>query len=163
MVEPGQVAVVHLVARTVDGDEPGAAFETTDVDVALAEDCYEPHRDYVPLEFVVGTGEVPPAIDAAVRSMAPGDERAVTAEPADAYGERRAEAVVEVDRATLEDGREVVAEPGDLVGSTNGVMGWITAVDDETVTVDFNHEYAGDRVAFELRLLEVREAESNPT
>lgn len=152
MVEPGQRVAVHLSARVTEN--PAGIFETTDVDVAMRAGIYEPHRDYRPLEFEVGAGEIPPAIDAAVRTMAIGDERTVTAAPEQAFGHRRPDAVVTVDRSVLEKENEVV-ERGTPVGTDDGQVGWVTAVTAETATVDFNHEFAGDRVTFELRLLDV--------
>ena len=156
MVEPGQRAVVHLVARTVADGEPDEVFETTDVDVAMAAGTYEAHRDYAPVEFEVGSGEAPPAVDGAVREMATGEERTVLADPAEAFGEYRDDAVVVLDRAIVEEHSDADAEPGLLVGDEQGNAGWIVDADDRTVTVDFNHEFAGERVAFEVRLLEVR-------
>lgn len=158
MVDPGQVAVVHVVAREVVAGEPGAVFETTDVDVALAEGVYDAHRDYVPLEFRVGDDEVAPAIDEAVRGLNPGEARTVIAEPERAFGPRRERAVVEVDRAAIEDRSDAEASVGRFVGSESGEVGRITDVDGATVTVDFNHEFAGEPVAFEVRLLDVRES-----
>lgn len=152
MVEPGQQVAVHLSVRVAEN--PAGIFETTDVDVAMRAGIYEPHRDYRPIEFEVGAGEMLPAIDAAVRTMAIGDERTITADPEQAFGHRRPDAIVTVDRSILEKESEVV-EQGSPVGTDDGQVGWITVVTDETVTVDFNHEFAGDRVTFELRLLDV--------
>lgn len=157
MVDPGTVAVVHVVVRDVEDGEPGDVFETTDVDVAMAEGVYEAHRDYVPIEFRVGGDEVPRAVDEVVREMETGEERTVYADPERAFGPRREGAVVEVDRHALEDRSEAEAAVGELVGAKSGETGWITDVGEETVTVDFNHEFAGERVAFEVRLLDVRE------
>lgn len=160
MVDPGQVAVVHVVAREVTDGEPGAVFETTDVDVALETGTYAAHRDYTPIEFQVSHGEVPRAIDDAVREMEPGEERTVIAEPERAFGPRRERAVVEVGRSVLEERSGAEASIGEFVGSESGEIGSITDVDEETVTVDFNHEFAGESVAFGVRLLDVREPEA---
>ena len=161
MVATGDVAVVHYVGRVADGEDAGEVFDTSDVDVALAEGVYHSHRDYVPLEFEVGAGEVPPGVDRAVRTMEPGEERTITLDPAEGFGERDDGRVVEVPRLELESqsGRE--ARPWRPVESATGEVGWITDVTEETVTVDFNHDLAGERLTFELRLLEVREAEAH--
>lgn len=152
-------AVVHFTGRIAEGADEGEVFDTTDVDVALEEGIYHDHRDYKPLEFPVGAGDVVPALDDAVREMDVGDERTVRVEPARAFGEYDEERVVEVPRGALEDRSDVTAEPGELVRAENGETGWIIAVGDEEVTVDFNHELAGLAVEFEVRLLDVYEAE----
>ncbi|MFC7046532.1 hypothetical protein ACFQH6_14980 [Halobacteriaceae archaeon GCM10025711] len=48
MPDPGEIAIVHLTGRLVDGPDAGEVFETTDVDVALDEGVYHDHRDFKP-------------------------------------------------------------------------------------------------------------------
>jgi|GEM_PF-1114824 len=158
MVEDGQRAVVHLVITLAEEE---TVVETTDVDVAMAAGTYEPHRDYRPHEFVVGEGEVAVAVEDAVRDLEPGETRTVTVDPDAAFGTWREEAVVEVDRERLESRSDTDAEPGKFVLSARGDAGWITAVGEELVSVDFNHELAGERLAFEVRLLEVRDGDAD--
>lgn len=158
MVDPGAVAVVHVEARVAEGEDAGEVFETTDVDVALESGSYDPHRDYTPMEFRVGAGEVPPAIDRTVRNLSVGDERTVTAEPEDAFGPRDESAVVEVDGDDLQDGDDPDATVGKPVTAETGEIGWITDVSGDVVTVDFNHEFAGQPVTFVVRLLDERES-----
>ncbi|MFC7080124.1 FKBP-type peptidyl-prolyl cis-trans isomerase [Halorussus caseinilyticus] len=124
------------------------------MDVAMESGIYHGHRDYKPLEFRVGEGKVVPGLDEAVESMEVGDERTVRVEPNRAFGERNEGKVVEMPRADLEARSDAAAEPGELVRSETGETGWITEVDDETVTVDFNHELAGVAVEFDVKLLD---------
>lgn len=153
-VESGQIAIVHLTGRLVDGPEAGEVFETTDVDVALDSGVYHNHRDFKPLEFRVGEGHVLPGIDVAVQGMEQGESRTVTLEPEEAYGTVDEDRIVTFPSEELEtEGGDI--EVGELVRSERGDTGWITEVDEAGVTVDFNHELAGERVEFEIRLLEV--------
>lgn len=154
MASKGKIAVVHFTGRIADGEDEGKVFDTTDVDVALDEGIYHNHRDYKPLEFRVGEGKVVPGLDGSVREMAVGEERTVEVEPERAFGERDEEKVVEIPRGDLEARSDVTAKPGELVRSENGETGWITKVDDETATVDFNHELAGLPVEFDVKLLD---------
>lgn len=154
MVEPGEIAIVHLTGRLVDGPEAGAVFETTDVDVALAEGIYHDQRDFKPLEFRIGEGHVIPGLDEAVQGMDQGEEQTVVLEPEEAYGAVDESAIGAVPRDEIEDRSDATAAVGEFVESENGEYGWVTSVDEETVTVDFNHELAGERVEFEIRLLE---------
>ncbi|WP_458188967.1 FKBP-type peptidyl-prolyl cis-trans isomerase [Haladaptatus sp. NG-WS-4] len=150
MVDTGCVAVVHFVGRLEDG----STFDTTDVDVALDEGIYHDHRDYKPLEFRVGEDKVIPGLDEAVQEMDVGETRTVEVEPKRAFGEHRDEQVVELPRDELEARSDVTAEEGELVQSETGETGWIVDVADETVTVDFNHELAGEQIELEIRVLE---------
>lgn len=160
MVDPGQVAIVHLTGRLVDGPEAGEVFETTDIDVALDEGVYHDHRDFKPFEFRVGEGKVLPGIDRVVREMSEGETRTVVLDPEEAYGPRDEDRTVAVSRDDIEARSDVEAAVDELVRSATGDVGWITAVDDDEVTVDFNHELAGERVEFEISLLEVHAAET---
>ncbi|WP_135827020.1 FKBP-type peptidyl-prolyl cis-trans isomerase [Halorussus ruber] len=153
MASQGEVAVVHFTGRIAEGEDEGEVFDTTDVDVAMSEDVYHGHRDYKPLEFRVGEQKVVPGLDDAVREMEVGEERTVRVEPERAFGERDESKVVEYPREDLEARSDVTAEPGELVRSETGETGWITEVNDETVTVDFNHELAGLAVEFDVKLL----------
>ena len=161
MIEPGHIAIVHLTGRLVDGPAAGEVFETTDVDVALEEGIYHDTRDFKPLEFRVGEGHVLSGLDEAVLGMADGETKTVVLEPESAYGTVDENAIVTIPREELEARSETTAEVGELVESETGEMGWIVDVSDETVTIDFNHELAGERVAFEIKILETHATETD--
>ena len=157
MVEAGKTAVVHYVARLVEGADAGEVVDTTDVDVALESGVYHGHRDYEPLSFEVGDGEVLPGIDSVVQEMDRGEERTVVLDPEEAFGARSDEDVIAYPRAELEDRSDAEAAVGELVTTDTDETGWITAVVEETVTIDFNHELAGEPIEFEVRVLDVKE------
>lgn len=160
MDEEGSVAVIHFVGRLA-GDDADAVFDTSDIDVALAEGIYHDHRDYAPVTFQLGEDAMLPGIEAAVREMEAGATRTVRLDPEDAFGPRREEHIIEVPRAELEARSDTTATEGDLVGSDltdrpdDTATGWITDVRGDTVKIDFNHELAGEPVEFEIRLLRV--------
>lgn len=108
-----------------------------------------------PLSFTLGSGQVVPGFDAAVDGMETGETRTVTLAPAEAYGERRPEMEIQVDRDQLPDGVGV----GDqlLVGLQAGgqMPVTVTAVDDATATLDANHDLAGKALTFEIALVKV--------
>lgn len=157
MVSPGAIAVVHFTGRVAEGDDAGRVFDTTDADVALEEGIYHDHRDYKPLEFRVGEGKVVQALEDVVREMEVGEKRTIQVEPERAFGEFDDEKVKEFSRRDFEARSDVTAEPGELVRDESGETGWITDVDDERVTIDFNHELAGLAVEFDVKLLDAYE------
>jgi FKBP-type peptidyl-prolyl cis-trans isomerase SlyD len=160
MVKPGEIAIVHLTGRLVDGPEAGEVFETTDVDIALDEGIYHDNRDFKPLEFRIGEGHVIPGIDEAVEDMSVGETKTIVLDPEDAYGTIDQSAIVTVPREELEQRSDTTAEVDELVESESGDIGWIVEVDRETATVNFNHELAGERVEFEIKLLETHASET---
>lgn len=161
MVERGQVAVVHFTGRVADGPDSGEAFDTTDVDVALAEGIYHDHRDYGPIEVRVGAGEALPGFEDALLGMASGEERTVELSPDEAFGPRDETAIVEVDPTALVDEADEL-DPETLVTTDDGRTGWVTAVEDDAATVDFNHELADVPIELEIRVLDVYGTSDGP-
>ncbi|HTQ03183.1 MAG TPA: hypothetical protein VMI54_04975 [Polyangiaceae bacterium] len=108
--------------------------------------------------LVFGYGALLPALEAALDGLGAGARRSVELSARDAYGERKAELEVEFSREEFppdvapgdrlelerEDGSEVVAR--------------VLAVSDEAVVVDLNHPLAGQRVRYEIEVLEARAA-----
>lgn len=156
MVESGRTAVIHYTARMADGPDAGEIVDTTDVDVALESGIYEGHRDYQPVSFEVGAGEVLQGLEEAVLEMEQGARRTVEIPPEKGYGDHSAESIVTFPRSEIEARSDVTASEGELVTADTGQSGWITAVDEDTVTVDFNHEFAGERLEFDIHVVDVQ-------
>lgn len=104
-----------------------------------------------PLEFVVGSGQVISGFDSAVRGLAIGASRTVRMEAADAYGEHSDEMVVSVPASQAPEGLQV----GDQV-SAGGRPATVIAIDADTVTIDANHQLAGQALTFDVELVEFR-------
>lgn len=110
-----------------------------------------------PIEFTVGAGEVIPGFEQAVLGMEPGEEKAVEIPADEAYGDRRDDLIVSLERSTLPD--ELDPEVGqelqmrDKSGNTFPVR--ITEIGEEQVTVDANHPLAGQPLNFDIELVEI--------
>jgi len=112
------------------------------------------------VSVVYGFGQLLPALERALEGMSAGQSKSVVLRPRDAYGPRRPDAMLEVDRSEFPPG----VEPGDRFEVENAEGGVLVLkvldVDDERVVLDTNHPLAGQNVRFELRVLEVRPATS---
>ena len=110
-----------------------------------------------PLEFEVGSGQVIPGFDKAVEGMAVGDSKNVRIEAGDAYGPRHEQLVQEVDRGLLPDDLDpkegMTLQSSSPEGQTMQFM--VTAVAEETITVDANHPLAGQALSFDIELVEI--------
>lgn len=106
-----------------------------------------------PLGFVVGSGQVIPGFDDAVRGLEVGDEITVRIEAVDAYGEPQDDLIFDLSTEGAPEGLAV----GDEVTLTNGRRVTILAIDTETntATVDGNHELAGEALTFEIEVVSV--------
>jgi len=135
----GDTVRVHYTGQLDDGTE----FDTS--------------RERDPLEFQVGSGQVIAGFESAVAGMTVGDSCKTTIGADEAYGPRRDELVVDVERSQL---------PGDMdfeVGQALQVKDQndqpfvvhVAEIADETVKLDANHPLAGRDLTFEIELVEI--------
>ena len=113
-----------------------------------------------PLSYLHGAGNIIPGLESALEGQSVGDSVSVKVPAAEAYGERDERLVQSVPRSvfegidTVEAGMRFQASDGS--GRERVVT--VTAVADETVTVDANHPLAGKPLNFEVAVVDVREA-----
>ncbi len=110
-----------------------------------------------PLAFTIGEGSVIPGFESAITDLEVGGTVTVTIPAADAYGEHHEEALQQVPLEAF--GESNLPQAGWVV-QLEGPDGQplhalIAAVDEETVTLDFNHPLAGKDLTFELELVEI--------
>lgn len=109
-----------------------------------------------PLKFTVGAGQVIPGFDNGVVGMRLGEERTVTVQPNEAYGQINASLIVKVPMSSF--GNRTV-QIGMTVGeNVNGrlIQGTITAANATTATVDFNPPLAGKTLVFRIRVIGIQ-------
>lgn len=110
-----------------------------------------------PIEFTLGTGQVIPGFDQAVTGMEVGQEKSVTIPAADAYGPRRDELVLQVDRGQFPP--NVDPQVGQQFQLGEGDHMFVVTVKDvaeQNVVLDANHPLAGEDLTFALELVEIR-------
>ncbi|MBU1002364.1 MAG: peptidylprolyl isomerase [Proteobacteria bacterium] len=110
-----------------------------------------------PFEFVLGSGNVIPGFDKAVKGMSTGEKKTFTIPVAEAYGPHEKEMVFELPKSELPG--EVEPAPG-MVLEAEGEDGGqyrltVTQVGTDHVTLDGNHPLAGKDLTFEIELLEI--------
>ena len=110
-----------------------------------------------PLEFALGGGQVIPGFDSAVDGMSVGENKTVTIQPEEAYGERHEQLVQEVPKSALPD--EIDPAVGMQLQSRSPegqVLNLVvTDVADDSITVDGNHPLAGQALTFDIELVEI--------
>lgn len=113
-----------------------------------------------PLEFVYGEGKILPALEEELEGLEVGAEKTITVKPEDAYGEYDNDAVTTISRdkfpeeEEIKPGMEFVAQIPDKEERVVVVKD----VNDQEVTIDFNHPLAGKTLKFNIFVQEVREA-----
>ena len=113
-----------------------------------------------PLAYLHGAGNIIPGLENALTGKAVGDSMSVAVSAAEGYGEVQQELIQDVPRTSfqgveqIEVGMQFEAQTGQ--GGTVPVT--VTAVTDETVTVDGNHPLAGKNLNFDVSIEAVRDA-----
>ena len=117
---------------------------------------FDSSRGGEPLEFTVGAGEVIPGFDEAVRGMSVGETKTVEVEPEDAYGPRREGlvATIERERAQFPTEPQVGMNLALPLQDGSQLEVVVTEVTDESVTIDGNHPLAGEKLIFDVELIE---------
>jgi FKBP-type peptidyl-prolyl cis-trans isomerase 2 len=119
---------------------------------------FDSSKERDPLELIVGQRRVIPGFEEAVVQMEPGEEKTVTV-PADrAYGPRRPELMLSVDRTEFPDHIQPTVGQKLQVQRQHGQVAEVTVaeVSDNQVTLDANHPLAGQDLTFDLELVEIR-------
>lgn len=118
-----------------------------------------------PLEYIHGTGMLLPKFEAALEGKIAGDAFEFVLSPEEGYGTYNPNYMVQLPmEAFIIDGRTatellVVGRTLPMLNSEGQVVqGTIAAVDEKTVTMDFNHPMAGKTLHFTGKVESVRDA-----
>lgn len=115
-------------------------------------------QDAGPLDYIHGRGDLIAGLEAALEGKVAGDAFAVEIEAADAYGEKNPEAVFDVPKSQF-DGADIEVGMQFEASSPEGShVVTVVKITDESVTVDANHPLAGEKLFFDIKVVEVREA-----
>ena len=155
-VEAGDYVLFNYVGRF----ENGEVFDTSIEELAREHGVYVEEREYGPMWARIGVGEIIPGLDEALIGMEPGEKKTVTVPPEKAYGMPNPELVIKI---PAEEFTKVGLEPQEgLYVMTDSGIAKITAVEGETVSLDFNHPLAGKTLIFEVEVLEVKKPSEEP-
>lgn len=104
------------------------------------------------LEFIVGAGQMIPGFDQAVRGMAESETKTVRLEPSEAYGEIDPQLIIQVGTSQVPEGTQA----GDvLVDPATGRPVPVISVEGDVVTLDLNHNLAGQALTFEIEMVTI--------
>ncbi|KAF5051317.1 FKBP-type peptidyl-prolyl cis-trans isomerase SlyD [anaerobic digester metagenome] len=135
----GDTVKVHYTGKLEDG----TVFDTSE--------------ERAPLEFTIGSGQIIPGFERAVVGMEPGEAKTATIPPEKAYGPRRDEMTITVDREQFPE--DINPEPGQQlqVQQPDGraAIVVVSDVSESSVTLDANHPLAGQPLTFDIELVDI--------
>lgn len=118
---------------------------------------FDSSMDRTPLEFTLGQGQVIPGFENAVVGMEQGAEKTAIIPADEAYGQRRDDMLLTVERAQFP--QEIEPEVGQQLqvrqGDGQAIPVRVAEVSDNMVTLDANHPLAGEDLVFEIQLVSI--------
>lgn len=146
-IEKGDTISVDYIGKLEDG----TVFDTSEKEAAIEAGIYNENRDYKPLTFTVGAGQMIKGFDEGVVGVKVGEEKTLKIPPEEAYGEYMEEYAREIPR----DAVDFTPEVGMQLATETGLRGTITEVGEENFVVDFNHALAGKTLIFKVKVVSV--------
>ena len=113
-----------------------------------------------PFSFITGNMQVLPGLEEALVSMIIGSKKNIKLAAADAYGEYDENAIQKVNRSLFPEEAELETGMTYFAHSPEGqhIQFVITKIENDDITVNFNHPLAGKNLEFDVELLDVRDA-----
>jgi len=113
-----------------------------------------------PFTATIGTSQVPPTVESALREMKVGEKRIVRVPPEEGYGLRHKNLLQEIENPELI--KTINPRPGMIVnlkvnkeGDEQTVPATIVEINGAKITIDYNHPLAGHHLNYELTLLSI--------
>ncbi|RZF80676.1 FKBP-type peptidyl-prolyl cis-trans isomerase [Pseudoalteromonas sp. CO325X] len=110
-----------------------------------------------PAKLTIGDGSLTENFEKCLLGLSAGDEKSFELEPEDAFGQPNPDNIYHVDRSKF--GSDAPAQVGAIIAFTQPdgteLPGVVREVVGESVTIDFNHPLAGQKLTFEVEILEV--------
>ena len=137
-IGPQTRVTLHFAVRLMDGTEMDSTFQGE------------------PATFSWGDGSLLPGFEKAILGLRSGDKRSVFIDAEAGFGEHNEQNVQYFKRATF--AADELA-PGTVVSFADAagaeLPGVVTELDEEWVTVDFNHPLAGRDLTFQVEIIAV--------
>jgi FKBP-type peptidyl-prolyl cis-trans isomerase SlyD len=113
-----------------------------------------------PMAFLSGNNQVIPKLEEALSVMIIGSKKNVKVDAVDAYGEYSEDAIQKVKKDQFPKEANIEVGMTYLANSPDGkqMPFLVSEINDEDVTIDFNHPLAGKNLEFDVELLDVRDA-----
>ena len=144
-VQAGMQVTLFFALRLADGEVVDSNFEQQ------------------PATFVVGDGNLLPAFERALFGMQGGERNSYVIPPENAFGQPNPNNLQKIERRLFS--TDLNLEVGLVVNFADAqnteLPGVIAEVDEQWVTVDFNHPLAGQAIEFDVHILSVQPAISH--
>lgn len=122
-------------------------------------DVIDSSTGHEPLTYLHGKGNIVPGLEKALEGKQAGDKLKVSVPPDEGYGVLQPQLIQQVPRSSFQGVDDIKAGMRFQAETEHGpVLVRVTQVTDDTVTVDGNHELAGQTLHFDIEITDVRDA-----
>ena len=122
----------------------------------------ESSTDTGPFELEIGGGLMPPGFENALVDMKEGEKKTVILQPDEAFGYKDEKLLHTVNRSVF--GKNIIPKTGMVLGMTvdkdgqkQKIPAFVTAVNGEDVSIDFNHPLAGKTITYKFVVKEIKQ------
>ncbi|MEK7432609.1 MAG: peptidylprolyl isomerase [Cyanobacteriota bacterium] len=117
-------------------------------------------QDSEPLYFLFGYDNIIPGLEKALEGLSVGDKKTVEVEPEDAYGDINPDGFQEIPKTVFPEDAEIeLGMPFALMDEDNNyIPATIYEIEENHVLVDLNHPLAGEKLRFEVEVVDIKEA-----
>lgn len=120
-------------------------------------------EESAPLIIEMGNSEAPPTLEIALKEMQVGQQKTIRVPPEESYGPRSKDLLQTIEKDTF-DGH-LDPKPGMVLslkvnkdGEEHQVPATVIEVDNENVTVDYNHPLAGHNLTYNVTVVSIEKA-----
>lgn len=152
-ITEGDTVTIEYTGRRADGSVFSTSRESVAIDSGLADE--QPGGEYSPLTVEIGSGELIEGLEEALVGTEEGDSLSVELPPEKAY-EWSEENVREFGAGQLAQVVGEMPEEGEYVRTQDGSVAEVLHQDSDVVRLDFNHQLAGETLAFDVEVVDVR-------
>ncbi|NLM01152.1 MAG: peptidylprolyl isomerase [Treponema sp.] len=137
VVEKGKVISIEYTLKDAEGE----VMDTTE--------------GVGPMDYIHGMQALIPGLEKEMEGKKTGDAFSVVVEPADAYGDYSDELVLDVPRSNFP--ADVDIQVGMQFEAESGHAVTILEIKDDTIKIDANHPLAGEKLFFDIKIVDIRE------
>jgi len=135
----GDIVRVHYTGKLTDGSQ------------------FDSSVGRAPLEFTLSAGQMIAGFDAGVLGMAIGEKKTINIDPANGYGHKNPEAIIDFPKSNIPEGMSI--EIGMKLNLQNEygqpVPVEVIEIKEEAIVMDANHFLAGKDLVFDVELVEI--------
>ena len=137
-IDKDSTIVMHFIIKAENGAPAMSTYEDT------------------PVKFSIGDGSFSEAFQNALMGLTSGVKKTVILEADDAFGQINPKNIHQIPRDRFDQG---IPEVGEVIefnqGGNQKIYGIVKAVNNQDLTIDFNHPLAGQCLTFDVEIIDV--------